>query len=451
MNDHANTDEPIASDPSFLALDAVLRANLAGFVRKTFATVSPGDRCLFNWHIQAICYALEKVMRGETKRLIITMPPRYLKSICASVAFPAWVLGHDPTRKIICVSYAQDLAIKHGNDCRAVMGSQWYGHVFPGTKIDPTKNTETEFMTTARGFRFSTSVGGVLTGRGGDLIIADDPMKPADANSEVARARVIDWYSGTLVSRLNDKANWAIIVVAQRLHDGDLIGHLLQEDNWTHLNLPAIAELEEQVEIGPGQFHSRHIGDLLHPERESTTIVDGIKRAMGSATFAAQYQQSPVPPDGNMIDWSWFNWYRPNATPKFDRIVISWDTATKASELSDYSVATVWGELFGFCYLLDVIRERLEYPALKRKVLDLNQQWYFATGGRWPELIIEDAGIGSALIQDLKVSSIGAHAIRQDHAHVSAVGQNRRWPDFSAVRRKMAQRLPHQGPGLSTR
>jgi predicted phage terminase large subunit-like protein len=266
-------------------------------------------------------------------------------------------------------------------------------------------------MTTARGFRFSTSVGGVLTGRGGDLIIADDPMKPADATSESARARLIDWYSGTLVSRLNDKANGAIIIVMQRLHQDDLVGHLLQDDGWTHLNLPAIADLEEQVEIGPGHFHIRRIGEPLHPEREPSVVIDGIKRAMGSATFAAQYQQSPVPPGGNMIDWNWFQWYRANAAPKFDRTVISWDTATKASELSDYSVATVWGEVFGFCCLRDVIRERLEYPALKRKVLDLNQQWYFATG-RPPELVIEDAGLGAALIQDLQGPGIRVHAVR---------------------------------------
>src|SRR5262249_28973248 len=155
---------------------------------KTFGTVSPGDQYLANWHIRAICYELEKVMRGETKRLIITMPPRYLKSICASVAFPAWVLGHDPTQKIICVSYAQELAVKHANDCRAVMSSPWYCRVFPGTELDDAKNTETEFMTTERGYRLSTSVGGVLTGRGGDIIIVDDPTKPADGVSEVARA-----------------------------------------------------------------------------------------------------------------------------------------------------------------------------------------------------------------------------------------------------------------------
>jgi predicted phage terminase large subunit-like protein len=407
-----DTIESYCDQASVSTLDAVLRTDLRGFVRKAFGTVNPGAPYSPNWHIHAICHELEKVRRGETKRLAIAMPPRHLKSICASVAFPAWLLGHDPTREIICVSYAQDLATKHANDCRAVMTSEWYDRVFPGTGIDPGKNTEAEFITTARGSRLSTSVGGVLTGRGGNLIIIDDPMKPADANSQAARAGVIDWFGSTLISRLNDKERDAIIVIAQRLHQGDLIGHLLaEEEGWTLLNLPAIAELEEVIEIGPGRFHTRRPGELLHPERESQLVLDNMKRTMGSAAFAAQYQQSPVPPGGNMIDWSWFRWYTLNSQRKFEKIVISWDTAIKATELSDYSVATVWGISWGGYYLLDVVRERLEFPALRRKVIEVYNQWFFATG-IYPILLIEDASAGTVLIQDLRQRNIHAKGIR---------------------------------------
>jgi predicted phage terminase large subunit-like protein len=323
------------------------------------------------------------------------------------------VLGHDPTQQIICVSYAQDLATKHGNDCRAVMSSEWYGRVFAGTKVDPSKNTETEFITTERGLRLATSVGGVLTGRGGNIIIVDDPTKPSDGMSEAARARTIEWYCGTLLSRLNDKERGAIIVVMQRLHQGDLVGHLLDEQGWRHLNLPAIADLEQEIEIGPDRFRLRRIGELLHPERESREALDAMKRAMGSATFAAQYQQSPVPPGGNMINWNWFGWYDPDriSKMKFEKIVISWDTATKATELSDYSVGTVWGVYFGFYYLLDVSRDRLEFPALRRKVSQVYNWWHLTTGIH-PRLLIEDTGVGSALIQDLALQSIHAYAVR---------------------------------------
>ena len=389
-------------------LNTALRRDLVAFVQKVFGTVSPGTPFLPNWHIEAMCHELAKVVSGKTKRLIITIPPRHLKSICASVAFPAWALGYDPTRQIICVSYAQELAVKHGNDCRAVMASDWYRRVFPGTKIDAAKNTETEVMTTKRGSRLATSVGGVLTGRGGNMIIIDDPLKPADAMSDTARARHIEWYSTTLISRLDNKEEDAIIVVMQRLHQDDLVGHLLQERGWQHLSLPAIAETEQQIEIGPGQYHMRQIGDLLHPARESREVLDNIKKGMGSATFSAQYQQAPVPPGGNMIDWAWFGWYEPNNSRKFDEIIISWDTAMKATELSDYSVGTVWGVWCGFYYLLDLIRVRLGYPALRRKIVDVYNQWDRRT------ILIEDAGSGTSLIQDLRDSNILAHPIKPE-------------------------------------
>jgi predicted phage terminase large subunit-like protein len=217
-----------------------------------------------------------------------------------------------------------------------------------------------------------------------------------------------------LLSRLNNKERGAIIVVMQRLHQGDLVGHLLAEQGWRHLNLPAIAELEQTIEIGPDCFHTRRIGDLLHPERESQATLDAMKRGMGSAIFAAQYQQAPVPPGGNMINWSWFNWYNPDQLSKykFEKIVISWDTATKASELCDYSVATVWGVCCGCYFLLDVVRERLDYPALKRKVIQLYNQWKFTTG-LYPKLLIEDAGSGSILIQDLTPQGIYAYGVPQ--------------------------------------
>ena len=132
------------------------------------------------------------------------MPPRSLKSVTASVAFPAYVLGHDPTRRIICVSYSGDLAKKHANDFRAVAEAPWYRDLFPGTRIGQ-KDSESEIELTTRGFRFATSVGGTLTGRGGDMIIIDDPLKPDDAYSETKRNACNEWYKNTLSSRLDDK------------------------------------------------------------------------------------------------------------------------------------------------------------------------------------------------------------------------------------------------------
>src|SRR6185369_646821 len=126
-------------------IDAVLRTDLYAFVQAIFPIVSGGSELMLNWHVDAMCEALSMVILGKTKRLIITLPPRNLKSICASVAFPAFVLGHDPSKRIICVSYSEALARKLANDCRAVVRSDVFGHVFPGTRISSGKNTELEF------------------------------------------------------------------------------------------------------------------------------------------------------------------------------------------------------------------------------------------------------------------------------------------------------------------
>ena len=386
-------------------VDAILRSDFYAFVQKTFPIVSSGSAFLPNWHVEAISYALTRVLRGEIKRLIIAVPPRSLKSICASVAFPAFVLGHNPTRRIICVSYSEGLARKHANDFRAVMRSPFYSRLFPGTRISAAKDTELEAMTTARGFRYATSVGGTLTGRGGNLLIIDDPMKPQDAHSDLARESLKQWYSNTLLPRLDNKADDAIVVVMQRLHVDDLVGHLLEQGGWTVLNLPAIAEVEENVPLGLGRVQLRRPGEVLHPEREPRSVLEELKRSMGSAGFAAQYQQQPVPASGNLIKWSWFTPYdEPPIREAGDKIIVSWDTAMSVGELSDYSVCVVLQVRGEAAFVLDVVRERLDYPDLRRKIIEVHHRWRHFTSSY--ALVIEDKGSGMSLIQHLKKEGI---------------------------------------------
>jgi predicted phage terminase large subunit-like protein len=393
--------------------DAALRVDLYSFIQGFHPIVSPGDMFLPNWHIEAIAYALTRVMRGEITRLIITMPPRCLKSFCTSVAFPAFVLGHDPTRRFICVSYAENLAHKHANDCRAIIRSNRFRRIFT-TRISPFKDTESEVMTNAGGFRLATSVGGTLTGRGANFIIIDDPMKPQDAQSASARESEKQWLANTLLSRLDNKARDALVFVMQRLHTDDLVGHVLEQHGhiWTHLNLPAIAEVEEHIPLGPGRFHVRRPGDLLHPEREPQEILDQIKVQMGSADFEAQYQQRPVPPGGALIKWPWFRFHEKCSVLPDDRIIVSWDTAMSSSELSGYSVCIIGLVRGGSVFILHVIRDRLEYPALKRKVIEVHEQWRHAS--RNYALLIENKGSGTCLIQDLRQHHIHAIAIQPD-------------------------------------
>ena len=172
----------------YIELDAILRSDLSLFVRKVFATVSPNDAFKPNWHIDAIAHELTRCHAGENRRLLITQPPRSLKSICASVAFPAWVLGHDPTVRIMCVSYGEGLAHEFARQFRMVTDGEWYRRVFPRMRLK--SETRTEAVTTRGGGRVALSVGGSITGRGADFIIIDDPLKAEDSASETARARV---------------------------------------------------------------------------------------------------------------------------------------------------------------------------------------------------------------------------------------------------------------------
>jgi len=387
--------------PNREVLNAILRNDLYSFTRAVFPLVSTSGTFLPNWHIEAMAHALDQVRRGAIRRLVITVPPRYLKSILASVAFPAFLLGHDPTARSICVSYSDQLARSHANDCRAVLGSDKYREVFPRTLVSPQKDTETEVKTTLRGYRYATSVGGTLTGRGGNFLIIDDPQKPEDAHSELARDKIDRWYHTTLYPRLDNKQDDAIIVVMQRLHVDDLVGKLLQQLGWHHLDLAAIAERDEKIPLGHGRYHHRRRGDVLHPERESLSSLEQTRLGMGTMDFAAQYQQSPVPEEGNLIHWRWFNFYDtpPDSAPK-DEIIVTWDTALSSKDLSSYSVGIVMRVRGDDVYILDVVRQQLEYPDLRRRVVELHHRWRHDSNSY--ALVIEKKGSGMSLIQDLE-------------------------------------------------
>src|SRR5580704_7485128 len=308
---------------------AILRQDFCGFIERSFYELNPGTEFLPNWHIEVIAEELEACRRGETKRLIVNLPPRSLKSHCATVAFPAWFLGHNSSAQIICASYGQDLANKHAIDCRAVMASNFYRSMF-STRLSPQKQAVQEFMTTQTGVRLATSVGGVLTGRGAGTIIIDDPAKPEEALSETQRKSTNDWFDHTLYSRLNDKRTGCIIIVTQRLHEDDLVGHVMSQGNWKLVRFPAIAEEDESYVIHTPyalrRFH-RRAGEALHPDREPLEILANIRETQGEFNFSGQYQQAPAPLGGGMVKYGWFKTYTGNELPaKFEIVLQSWDT-----------------------------------------------------------------------------------------------------------------------------
>ena len=396
-------------------LAALLRRDLRAFVHKVFTTLTPGQSYVPTWHIEAIVHQLERVRRGEIRRLIINMPPRSLKSITASVAFPAFLFGHDPSKRIICVSYSGDLAKKHSNDFRAVLESDWYKSIFPDTRIGLYKNTETEIELTARGFRLATSVGGTLTGRGGDTIIIDDPLKPDDAYSESRRTAANQWFANTLLSRLDDKRTGAIVVVMQRVHLDDLTGYLLgQSDEWELLSLPAIAYADEVVPIGVDRTYCRIAGEALSP-REPLATLEAMKLEIGGDAFSAQYQQSPVPPGGAMVKRDWIKRYS-ELPARSERVYVlqSWDTASKGGPDNDWSVCTTWiVARKQRWYLIDVMRFRADYPTLKARVVQNAKKW----GAR--RVLVEDKGTGISLVQELRRQISGIIAVEPEGDKIS--------------------------------
>jgi len=381
------------------ALRAGQRTHLSVMLVKCFDYLHTGSLPLaINWHHRAICHALEETFAGRKSRLVITVPPRHLKSTTAAVAYVAWALGHDPARKIMVASYSQDLARLHAEMTRRVMESDWYKELFPNTRISDRGNRALELVTTMGGGRKAVSVGGSVTGFGAEEIIVDDCMKADEVRSQARRDEVKDWFKSALYTRLNDKAAGRIVSIQQRVHEDDL-PNMLIEQGFEQLNLPAIAEKDEFIPIGPRQVHHRRVGDVLDPNRESLEVLEQIRRDLGPAVFSAQYQQQPIAPDGNLLHMEWFGTYdEDHPREAFLKIVQSWDTGMTSAPTSDYSVCTIWGFRPNKWYLLDVYRQRLDYPDLKRAVIRLKRQWQADI------VLVERAGSGISLWQDLRAS-----------------------------------------------
>ncbi|CEG06952.1 Transposase [Afipia felis] len=385
-------------------INAVLRSDFKSFLHRCVRTLNPGATFLSNWHIDAIAYQLDRVRKGEITRLIINLPPRYLKSLTVSVAFPAFLLGHDPRQKIFGISYGTELSAKHAGDFRSIVQSAWYRRVFPNTQV--ARAVDSDVYTTRRGFRKSTSVSAALTGFGGDIFIIDDPQKPVDAQSEVSRNAVNQWFSNTLRSRLDNKVKGVIIIVMQRVHLNDLTGYLTENPGeWTVLSLPAIAESDGQIPIGPDEFYVRRAGEALHPEYETLSTLEKLRNEIGTDVFSAQYQQTPVPPGGAMIHREWLRYYDTAPERSYrTKIIQSWDTAAKDGAQNDWSVCTTWMKVDKHFYLLDLTRGRYEYPRLREMAIALADRF------KPHKILIEDASTGTALAQELRQA--GAYSVK---------------------------------------
>lgn len=381
-------------DPQAL-LNELCRQDFTAFLRKAWPWISGGELLEWNWHLDAIAYRLERVEEGEILRSLINLPPRNGKSKTVSVIWVAWTLGRDPSRNFVCVSYSNELSGKFARDCRSLMESSWYREIFPGTVISRGRSATHDFETTRGGCRLATSVTGTLTGRGGDIIILDDVIKPEDANSDTIRESVNEWFRSTLASRLNDKRTGAILCVMQRLHEHDLSGMLLDQGGWDHLSLPAVAIEDERIMLARGGEYCRRAGELLHPAREDEEVLEKQCDAMGSLAYEAQYQQQPMPAEGNLFKAEWLVETQGDEE-SWGEIVQSWDCAIKTGSKNDWSVCITARVRQGKVTIIDIWRGKVEFPELQRKAVEL------ARTHRATTMIVEDKASGQQLIQSLR-------------------------------------------------
>ncbi len=346
-------------------------------------------RWLRNWHHDLICQKLQDVFDGKITRLIINIPPRYSKTEIAVVNFMAWALGRCPDAEFIHVSYSSRLAANNSFRCRELVRTSWYQEMFPDFQLAAGSEAKDDWRTTAGGVVYATGAGGTITGYGagkkredkafGGAIIIDDIHKADEATSETMRGNVIDWFKNTLESRVNAPGT-PIIVIMQRLHEMDLSGWLLGGGNgetWEHLCIPAISEEDE----------------ALWPETHSLEALRTMEKAK-PYEFAGQYMQRPAPLGGGIFKTDWWRYY--NELPIVKRIIQSWDTAFKTKTANDYSVCTTWAECDSGYYLLDVWKQKVEFPDLKRMVVSLHAKFHPNA------ILVEDKASGQSLIQEIQ-------------------------------------------------
>lgn len=267
------------------------RRDFAAFNRFAFHELHPGRKLQDNWHISLMADCLERCARGEIRRLIINVPPRSLKSLTASVAFPIWVLGRDPTKKIMTIAGTRSLVSDLGESTDRLLRSHRLRAVFP--HLRPSQKPGAIDLPEG-GRRMPALAQASQIGRGADIVIIDDPTPPAIANDDSARQEANRWFGEEVIQRLNDKATGVVIVVMQRLHKDDLTGHLLSgSGEWEHLSLPAIALRDECWTLPDGRVFERRRGAALAPETESRDQLRERLQQVGAGVFAAQYLQDP--------------------------------------------------------------------------------------------------------------------------------------------------------------
>ena len=354
---------------------------------------------IYGRHHALMAQKFEDIANGKTRRLIINMPPRHTKSEFASFLLPAWYLGRYPDKKIIQCSNTAELAVGFGRKVRNLVSSEVYSKIFPNVSLRADSKAAGRWATNANGDYFAIGVGGTVTGKGADLLIIDDPhseQEAALASSDPAVFdKVFEWYTSGPRQRL--QPGGSIVVVMTRWAKRDLTGKICQSiidrdgDVWDIISLPAILPT----------------GKPLWPEFWSLDELSKLRDELPLPKWQAQYQQDPTSEEGAIVKREWWKVWEGERPPPCEFIIQSWDTAFTKNERSDYSACTTWGVFYKdedqndtHIILLDAMKERLEFPELKQRALNMYTEWE-------PDAcIVEAKASGAPLVFELRKMGI---------------------------------------------
>jgi predicted phage terminase large subunit-like protein len=397
------------------------REHLAHFTRQAWHILEPATTYLHNWHVDCISEHLEAVSAGQIKRLLVNIPPRYMKSISITIMWPVWEWIKRPELRYLFDSYSEDLMQEHNVARRTIIESEWYQSRYSDSfQLRKDDNRKSQFTNTSRGVMIANRS---ATGKGGNRVIIDDPLDPQQAYSDAEREAANRRFKIKLSNRLNNKKEDVIVVVMQRVHEKDVSGEAMAQ-GYHHLKLPV--EVQKRVIVHfpiSGRIIVRKPGELLWPEREGPDEIAAAKRAMGTWDFATQYLQEPAPIEGGILKRDWWRWYR--QTPgRFDEIIQSWDLAFKDNltskdkkvKASDMVAGQVWGRRGGEYFLLDYVCERMSFTATIQAIRSMRAKWPNAR-----RILIEDAANGPAVMDALKKKLSGLIAVSPDGTKLARV------------------------------
>jgi predicted phage terminase large subunit-like protein len=366
--------------------ESAIRNDFMSFVKYVWPDFIEGS------HHKIMADKFNKVARGELKRIIINMAPRHTKSEFSSYLLPAWMIGKNPKLKIIQATHTTELAVRFGRKAKHLIDSEEYQKIYP-TKLREDSKAAGRWETNEGGEYFAAGVGGSITGRGADLLIIDDPHSEQDALNVNALDRTWEWYTSGPRQRL--QPGGIIVVVMTRWNMKDLTGRLInaqketKADQWEVIEFPAILPNNKPV----------------WPEYWKLEELESVKASLSMGKWNAQYQQNPTAEEGSIIKREWWNLWEKDLPPLY-HVIQSYDTAFLKKETADYSAITTWGVFYPTedsgpnLILLDVVKDRFEFPELRRVALEQYNYWK-------PEsVIVEGKASGMPLTFELRKQGI---------------------------------------------